>query len=187
SITNSTISLNNATTGGGLNNANPMTLANVTISGNAASNQGGGIYSPGIGELIFGNTLIAGNSSPAGPDASGANLSSQDYNLIGNTSGAQIGGLTTHNITNVNALLGPLANNGGPTFTHELLFGSPAIDAGNSPLAADQRGQPRPIDHTNLPNAVGGNGSDIGAFEAPALQVNSIADADDGACTLPGA
>ena len=187
SITNSTISGNSATTGGGINNANPLTLANVTISGNTASNQGGGIYNPGIGVLTFGNTLVAGNTSPSGPDASGANLGSQDYNLVGNTSGAQIGGLTSHNITNVNALLGPLANNGGPTFTHELLFGSPAIDAGNGLLSKDQRGQPRPVDDVNLPNAVGGNGSDIGAFEAPTFQVNSIADADDGACTLPGA
>lgn len=187
SITNSTISGNTATSGGGVNNANPITLTNVTVTGNSASNSGGGIYNPGIGVLTFGNTLIAGNTSPSGPDANGANLSSQDYNLIGNTSGAQIGGATTHNITNVNALLGPLANNGGSSFTHAPLFGSPAIDAGNSPLVTDQRGEVRPVDDLNLPNAVGGNGSDIGAYETPTFQVNSIADLDDGACTLPGA
>ncbi|HET6893733.1 MAG TPA: CSLREA domain-containing protein, partial [Pyrinomonadaceae bacterium] len=186
SITNSTLSSNTAGAGAGINNANPMTLSNVTIVNNSASNQGGGIFNPGIGSLTFNNTLIAGNTSPSGPDGSGANFISQDYNLIGNTSGLQINGATSHNITNVNARLGTLSNNGGATRTHELLDGSPAIDAGNSSLTTDQRGQPRPVDDLNVANAAGGNASDIGAFEAPTFQVNSIADTDDGACTLPG-
>jgi len=57
----------------------------------------------------------------------------------------------------VNAKLGPLAANGGPTLTHALLDGSPAIDAGdaaNCP-ATDQRGISRPQ----------GPACDIGAFE----------------------
>jgi CSLREA domain-containing protein len=141
SASNSTISSNTAGTGGGISNANPMTLTSVTISGNTGTGQGGGIYNPGIGTLTFTNTIIAGNNSPSGPDGNGANFISQDYNLIGNTSGAQINGTTAHNITNVNALLGPLANNGGPTLTHSLLPGSPAIDAGNtSALITYQRG-----------------------------------------------
>src|SRR5438874_6448062 len=41
-------------------------------------------------------------------------------------------------------MLGPLQNNGGPTYTHERLKGSPAIDAGNPnftpPPYYDQRG-----------------------------------------------
>ena len=37
----------------------------------------------------------------------------------------------TDNITGVAPLLGPLANNGGPTLTHALLPGSPAINRGN--------------------------------------------------------
>ena len=55
------------------------------------------------------------------------------------------------------ALLGPLADNGGPTLTHALLAGSPAIDiadAGACP-ATDQRGVTRPQ----------GAGCDVGAFE----------------------
>ncbi len=53
--------------------------------------------------------------------------------------------------------LGPLADNGGPTWTMALLPGSPAIDAGNTSLApaTDQRGLPRPV----------GLAADIGAFE----------------------
>ncbi len=62
----------------------------------------------------------------------------------------------------VNPLLGPLQNNGGPTQTHALLKGSPAIDAGSSTSpfapcpAVDQRGFLRPM----------GMECDIGAYEA---------------------
>ncbi len=61
----------------------------------------------------------------------------------------------------LDARLGPLANNGGPTRTHALLFGSPAVDAGactdttGLPLATDQRGVARPQ----------GAACDIGAYE----------------------
>jgi CSLREA domain-containing protein len=183
-VTNSTISTNSAGSGGGITSLNPTTLTSVTISGNTASGQGGGMYNPGVGTLTFGNTIIAGNTSPLGPDGQGGNFISQDYNLVGNTSAAGIMGITTHNITNVNALLGPLANNGGPTFTHALLSGSPALDAGNncvltnscttalpSALTTDQRG-------AGFSRSADGNGDgtaivDIGAFEA---QVNAVAD-----------
>ena len=61
---------------------------------------------------------------------------------------------------NVNPLLGPLQDNGGPTFTHALLPGSPAIDAGRSVgLTTDQRGAPRPVDDPAIPNASPGDGT----------------------------
>lgn len=47
---------------------------------------------------------------------------------------------------NVNAGLASLANNGGPTFTHQLLAASPAIDAGSNALAVDANGQPLTTD-----------------------------------------
>src|SRR5262249_43579291 len=61
----------------------------------------------------------------------------------------------------LDAKLGPLASNGGPTFTHALLAGSPAIDKGANPaaLANDQRGP-------GFPRVVG-PAADIGAFESP--------------------
>ena len=48
-----------------------------------------------------------------------------------------------------------------------LLPGSPAIDQGKSfGITTDQRGRARPYDFPAIPNAGGGDGSDIGAFEA---------------------
>ena len=56
----------------------------------------------------------------------------------------------------IDARLGPLQNNGGPTLTHALLLGSPALDAGDPTLTGtDQRGVSRPQ----------GPRADIGAFE----------------------
>ena len=68
----------------------------------------------------------------------------------------------------IHLLLGPLQDNGGPTFTHALLLGSPAIDQGTgNGLTADQRGEgfPRTFDVPRMRNARGGDGTDAGAFE----------------------
>ena len=68
-------------------------------------------------------------------------------------------------------MLGPLQDNGGPTPTHALLAGSPAIDAvldctdfAGNPVITDQRGSPRFIDG----NGDGTSLCDIGSFEAAA-------------------
>lgn len=59
-----------------------------------------------------------------------------------------------------------LEPNGGPTPTLALLPGSPAIDSGNAfGVTVDQRQLPRPSDFGAVPNALGSDGSDIGAFE----------------------
>jgi hypothetical protein len=69
------------------------------------------------------------------------------------------------NIFTGDPLLGPLQDNGGPTWTHALLPGSPALDAGHSGgLATDQRGGARAVH--SITNTLPGDGSDIGAFEA---------------------
>ncbi len=150
--------------GGGIyDSGTTLLLRSCTVSGNEAD-FGGGLS--GSGNL--GNTILAGNIADTDPDCSGF-ITSSDYNLIQNTSGATITGTTTHNLTGQNPLLGPLQDNGGPTFTMALLTGSPAIDQGKSGgLAVDQRGAPRPFDKS-IANAAGGDGADIGAFEVGGL------------------
>jgi hypothetical protein len=79
----------------------------------------------------------------------------------------------------VDPLLGPLADNGGPTQTRAPEPGSPAIDqgfAGGLGPAIDQRGLRRTVDFLAVPNPAGGDGSDVGAVErqdvtAPTLRV----------------
>ncbi|HSD45035.1 MAG TPA: choice-of-anchor Q domain-containing protein [Pyrinomonadaceae bacterium] len=187
-ITNTTISTNSAVSGGGMFSLDDTALRNVTITANHASTRGGGIGLH-FNAIRFSNTIVAGNTSPLGPDGHSefdfTNFISDDYNLIGNTSGMQITGVVTHNLHNVNPRLGPLAANGGPTKTHELLDGSLAIDAGASTVPADQRGLPRRVDYPSAPN-IPGDLSDIGAFEAHPFEVNTTSDTDDGACTLAG-
>ncbi len=73
------------------------------------------------------NTIVAGNTASSRPDLSGT-LAGSGYNLIGNTTGAS--GFAATDLLNVDPLLGPLLDNGGPTQTHALLSGSPAINAG---------------------------------------------------------
>ncbi|MEE8046202.1 MAG: choice-of-anchor Q domain-containing protein, partial [Dehalococcoidia bacterium] len=98
------------------------------------------------------NTIVA--NSVAGGDCSGT-ITDIGNNL--DTDGTCPFALTAP------SLLGPLANNGGPTQTHALLFGSPAIDGGTNAgcPGIDQRSFPRPIDGDADTIAV----CDIGAFE----------------------
>ena len=67
-------------------------------------------------------------------------------------------------------MLNPLSNNGGPTQTMALQSGSVAIDQGinSNAFAFDQRGAgfARTFDDSAIPNATGGDGTDVGAFEA---------------------
>ena len=181
-ITSSTLSGNSARSsafgvdclGGGIYSAGTLNITSSTLSGNSASGGNGG-NSYGGGMYIFGmvtvrNTIIANNTALfQGPDVRGA-LTSQGHNLIENTADATITPQPT-DITGVDPQLGPLQFNGGPTQTHALLLGSPAINAGNdcvldntcTPmlglfLTTDQRG-------TGFPRKAG-SAVDIGAVEA---------------------
>ena len=166
----------NTNSGGGAicNASGTMTIQNCTIAlnhSNGTSGHGGGIQVTG-GTLNLGNSIVAANTATngTGPDAAGT-ITSQGYNLVGNTSGNTITGTTTGNQTGVSAGLaaGGLANNGGPTQTIALAAGSLAIDQGKTlgGVSTDQRGVTRPYDNPSIPNAAGGDGCDIGAFEAP--------------------
>lgn len=169
-IVNSTISGNTADAnfGGGIHlipSATSLTLLNVTITDNQARRFGGGVGIGGMATTVsIANTIIAGNrATDAGgaPDCSGT-VTSLGHNLVGSTTGCTIGG-AAGDLLNVRARLAPLADNGGPTWTHALLRTSPAIDAGDDTLAPtfDQTGTARPLDGDADHVAV----SDIGAFE----------------------
>ena len=153
-----------------------LTFTNTTISGNSA-NEGGGIYAAGSANTSR-NTIIALNTSPNGPDMNGQ-LTSEGFNLVGNNSGATISPAQPSDqigtpASPIDPLLGPLQNNGGPTFTHALLLRSPAIDKGESSgSTSDQRRFIRPVDFPDIANVTGGDGADIGALEsAPAILAN---------------
>jgi len=157
-ISNSTLSGNGNTDsyGGGVCNGGTLNVNNSTFSGNTASS-GGGIYG---GTVYVKNSILAGNS----PNNCDSAKTSQGYNL---ESGTDCGFTQPGDLQGATANLGPLADNGGPTWTHALLSGSPAINAGSctdiagNPVTTDQRGYSRPCP---------AEGScDIGAYEGSAL------------------
>lgn len=158
-VANSTISGNSSDVdGGGIRSDGTTSLYNVTITGNTASANGSGWYLGGGvsslgGSFTLQNSIIGGNfqGTSMGSVANDcwATLTSAGYNLIDDTFACTIVGDTTGNVLGTSPLLGPLINNGGPTRTHALLAGSPAINAGNplgctdhtgAPLTTDQRG-----------------------------------------------
>jgi len=151
--------------GGGIANfggtAATLTANSSTFTGNTAS-QGGGIYNAFF-TATLNNSLIALNTSPDGPDLKGTFSGSS--NLVGNATGSAGLAPGTNQLGSagspINPMLGPLQDNGGPTFTRALLPGSPAIDAGATALPTDQRGVTRPKDG----DGVGGALPDIGSFE----------------------
>ena len=179
-IRNSTISDNTATRWGGgfINTGGNTLIEHSTITNNVApSGQGSGISSWGsTAETSIRNSVVAGNgnddvaifdtslSEPQNTIVSGG------YNLIG--TGTDFDSGLQNSLDNFTAvgdqtgiidpLLGPLQDNGGPTFTHALMPGSPALDAGDpnfaSPPDYDQRG-------SSFHRVMNGR-IDIGAFES---------------------
>jgi predicted outer membrane repeat protein len=197
-VTNSTVS-NNVATGVyatpvflsyALGDSDPDTiLINTTVSGNQGELYGG-VYIRGRGAIVYStivdnscnrtgcginfaldlgivqikNSIVANNvpgdcdfgASPPSSTSLGENLDSDGA--------CPFFAITSH------PLLGPLADNGGPTMTHALLSGSPAInavtdctDVSSNPVTVDQRWETRP-------SPLGGQ-CDIGAYEAPSLPV----------------
>jgi hypothetical protein len=165
-ISNSTFSGNgssvNSSGGGALYvyGAANVILTHVTIVGNTASvsSPGGGIAITSASTLSYFNSILA-NNSPEDCRLVDSAIAQNFNNLVESGSGCGTPALTA------DPNLGPLAENGGPTRTHALLAGSPAIDAGfgDACLTSDQRGIHRPLDGD-------GNGSrlcDLGAYEFP--------------------
>lgn len=169
-IENSTISGNTATNrGGGFRNFTGLaTIRNTTITNNTAPDgSGAGVVSTAdtATRTVVGASIIAANSTTDVDYIGSTNpFSSEGYNVLGDGNAANFN--ETGDQTGVaDPGLGLLADNGGPTKTHALLEGSPAVDKGNTSLATDQRGLPRPRDDLGVPDAVGGDSSDVGAVE----------------------
>ena len=176
-VVNSTVSGNTtAGRGGGIINAvgvapnsSIVTIANSTIAANAGD-AGANLFNStngGTAVLSYRSTIISdpqggeSNCGSAGGGSSG--LTSQGYNLA-DDDGCNL--TTAVDQPNTEPNLGPLADNGGPTRTMALPPGSPAVDKATSVgLTADQRGFARPVVFPAIPNAPGGDGADIGAFE----------------------
>jgi hypothetical protein len=138
-IINSTVSGNSASSGGGIFNIGAFAITTSTLSGNSAG-LGGGILNTET--LEIGKTVLKAGDSGANISNNGGTVTSVGYNLSSDDGGGFLIGPGDQ--VNTNPLLGPLRDNGGPTFTHALLPGSPAIDAGDPnftpPPFFDQRG-----------------------------------------------
>ena len=165
--------------GGAILNGADLTLTNSTLSGNQADDAGGGIYNWYSLSLDVYNSTIVGNTSASTGGIANVGASATLTSTIvasnsgGNTSGTVNG---SDNLIGGDPLLGPLADNGGPTLTREVLSGSGAIGQGSNPLGLtyDQRGAP----YTRATSGL----VDIGAFQRqPIVQiVDTVADVENG-------
>jgi hypothetical protein len=182
-VSNSTLVGNSALDeGGGVFRAysGEATFRHSTVTANTAA-RGGGLRA-GTGTTTLSHTLVVGNLATTASEIrrSGGTVNLNDYNLLGDsskTTAAALSGVTagaTDILATSNGTLPTaweaildvgLANHGGPTLTHALPEGSPALDGGN-PIASpgvgsvplfDQRGD-------NFGRVQNGR-IDIGAYE----------------------
>ena len=153
--------------GGARGDVAPIRIEFTTVTGNSAVDIGGVGISSYYGTSIVGS-VISGNTAATDPDIGfepGSNTTADvSASLIGVDSSSGTLNLDTASATLLgqDPLLGPLADNGGPTFTHLPGAGSPLIDAIPSgeagcgtTVVVDQRGEARPQ----------GDGCDIGSLE----------------------
>ena len=187
-IENSTFINNTAESGGALHsNAASVTVNNSTFVGNSAVNKGA--IDSRVGTIIVNNSTFSGNTASGVGDTMG-DQPSQGGNL--QVENSIISGPGTDNCdgtvedlgnnlswpagndcpgTKADAMLGSLADNGGPTQTMAISVGSPAHDAGNNATctSSDQRGVARPQGVT----------CDIGAFEAEITNIFFVTNTND--------
>ncbi|MBN2053642.1 hypothetical protein JW905_01890, partial [bacterium] len=142
-----------------------VNIISSTVAFNSCNYNGGGVYSAtGWNDQgpTLKNCILCGNQATYGGQDICNNVQSRGYNLVCDVSGGNLdidGPLNTGegNITGQDAQLQPLADNGGPTLTHAIQEGSPALDAGTGSGTpdTDQRGVSRPQ----------GDAYDMGAYE----------------------
>jgi len=173
--------------GGGVHAS--LTMNSSTVSGNmthdgsdTASGLGGAVFGAGVirNSTITNNTTsIHTQTAVVGFSISGSIIAgnlpldctwitSTGYNLLG----IGCSGVDPTDMINVDPKLGALQDNGGPTKSHALQPGSPAIETGDpaSCPTADQRGYTRPVDNDGdlTPRC------DIGSFEAQFLEATTV-------------
>ncbi len=202
-VTNSTLSGNSSGySGGAILNSGTITMSNSTLSGNSADTEGGAILN--YGTMMMNNSTVSNNSALNGGGIAGTAVLTNSI-IANSLSGGDCSAPITdggHNISsddtcgldpangsmpNTDPLLGPLQDNGGSTWTHALLPGSPAIDAGDDTQCppTDQRGVIRPQDGNGDGEAV----CDIGSYELGPGQLivttlDDIVDPEDELCSL---
>lgn len=167
-VVNTTVSGNSASQDGGgiaiVHLSAVLDLRSSTIAQNRANDcvcgfQGGGIANSAQGSLRLQNSVLVSNSYTLTTtptrllqlDECSGNVGASNSLLTShvNTGYCTVSGTY---LTSDTPGLGPLQDNGGPTQTHALLAGSPAIGAspsaactdGSAPLLDDQRGLTRP-------------------------------------------
>jgi hypothetical protein len=163
-IVNSTISGNTSTgwyggamfvTDGVVNLINSTVADNVSPTF-APADVFVGTFTDASATLTLSNSLVSGSNNNCffAPFGAGVVTLTADHNNVF-TDATCFAGASDQVVAD--ALIGPLAENGGPTWTHALLAGSPAIDAADAAIcpATDQRGVVRPQ----------GAGCDVGSFE----------------------
>jgi len=180
-VVNSTISGNVGGYGGGIDARGAVTIHSSTITGNS-SGKGGGIRT--LGSALVRNSIIADNvDQSANPVTANCDKFDGAWTFVGRN-------ITTDNSCGTDAglviadpMLSVLADNGGPTKTHALRLGSPAIDAAvQCTETTDQRYVDRPQ----------GSSCDIGAYEYTYARLtisagpNAMLDRKTGAATVSG-
>lgn len=208
-VISSTISGNLSPVNGGgfYHRDGSLTIRHSTIAANRADTDadsqgaGGGMFIAS-GTATLDHALVAGNIRGASTRSDISGGVSAQFSLVGDNTGTTLvaapvgapdinGNLVGTGASPIDPLLGLLADNGGPTKTHALLVGSPAVDAGNAAAAAGVGSVPL-NDQRNAPftrvfdgDGAGGARIDIGAYERQtvaglSLVVDTLVDENDG-------
>lgn len=151
-LLNSTVTSNDASAnGGGISTVGgaTTTLDNTTVAYNLAdSNNSGGGAGGGVRQSAatfeIADSIVAANVlGTTGSDAQCSGSFTGSYNVLTTPAGCASFPSGPNQVVS-NAMIGPLANNGGPTKTAALLAGSPAIGLAGGCPPRDQRGVERP-------------------------------------------
>jgi len=132
--------------------------------------------------LTLNRSLIAGNQATVGPEMENLGaVNANNFNLFGSNGNAGVSGFAPGPTDIVPApgmaiaqILGPLTFNGGPTQTHALVAGSPAIDAGDPGGCRDSQGALLTTDQRGLARHVDGNNDGTVSCDIGAVELNRL-------------